>query len=191
MTSEISPITDISEQSKQGDAKAIAQDLQRLIRQLNQIEETVSEDVESYFLWNYGTDREQWIPAVYGATTAGVGTYAANKQIGWVMRKGLLVDCWFDITWTAHTGSGNLYVQLPYLVAEAGAATEQPFVGVLQPSSITLGTFTCAVCSAIPDTRRLEIWGSGSSLATGNVALPSSGRIMGSIRYIGQEREAE
>ncbi len=138
-------------------------------------------------LWNYGNNQTKWEPAVFGATTPGAGTYSADKQIGWAFRQGLMTDVWFDITWTGHTGSGNMYVQLPYTVA---ISNEKPFTGVIQASSIAFGgSATYLVLNAIPDTLRAEVWSCTTAAATANVALPSTGQIIGYVRYIGKRQD--
>lgn len=52
-------------------------------------------------------------PTIVGATTAGVGTY--TKQTGTYTRIGNTVKIRIEITWSAHTGTGNMRLAgLPY-----------------------------------------------------------------------------
>lgn len=127
----------------------------------------------------------KWTPTLEGAGTPGTFTY--DHQIGWVYRSGIFTDVWFDIKWTAAgTAAGNLYVELPYLVA---VSSEKPFVGVVQSSSITYTGGTGIVVNAIPNTYRGEFWNVGSAFATANQAVVASGQLIGHIRYIGQADE--
>jgi hypothetical protein len=54
-------------------------------------------------------------PTIIGSTTAGTGTYAANGQIGRYTKIGNRVMFSITLSWTAHTGTGNLRVaSLPF-----------------------------------------------------------------------------
>jgi len=153
-------------------------DLQNMYEQLaNQINGTIR---------NYAdVDQSQWVPTINGSTGAGATTY--TQQIGWVFRQGIVTDVWFDIAWSATTASGNLFIDLPYIVTKSN---QKPFVGVLQPSSIAYGAGkTDLVCNAIPSTFRLEIWTTGSAVATSNLAVVGSGQLIGHCRYIGVSDE--
>ena len=134
-------------------------------------------------------DTREFTPKISGTTSAGVGTY--DHQTGWYLRQGLMVDVWFDVQWTAHTGTGNLFLDLPYKVfnTRAFGETNKPFVGVLQSSGVTFATGSAAVINAIPNTFRGEIWEYGSAVATANIALAGTGQIIGSVRYFGTEFE--
>jgi hypothetical protein len=128
--------------------------------------------------------QETWTPAVYGVGTKGAGTYGADTRVGLCYRQGLMVDCWFDVTYSAHTGAGNMYIELPYLVAQSSG---KPFVGVLQTA--TLACTDWLACNAIPNTRRLEIWDVAGGGATTNVAIAAAGQLIGHVRYVGQAEE--
>ena len=99
-------------------------------------------------------------------------------------RRGIIVDVWFDVLWSGvGTAANNLYLNLPYKVA---LSDEKPFIGVVQPSSITCTTGTEIVINAIPDTYRGEFWNTGSGVATGNQQVVASGQLIGYLTYIGQ-----
>lgn len=128
---------------------------------------------------------QMFSPILKGSTVAGVGTY--NYQTGWYLRQGLMVDIWFDISWSAHTGTGNLYVELPYTVANS---ENNPFVGTLNSSNITYTAgYTAVTCRAEPNTIKCNIMQYGSGVALAVIAVPASGAISGHIRYIGKEFE--
>jgi hypothetical protein len=49
-----------------------------------------------------------WTPTIYGSTAAGVGTYTV-QQGRWT-RHGRIVYLEGSLTWTAHTGTGNIFI---------------------------------------------------------------------------------
>ena len=60
-----------------------------------------------------------WTPTIYGDATAGTGTYTINN--GSYTKVGRTVSVTFSITWTAHTGSGNMGLRgLPFTSANNG-----------------------------------------------------------------------
>ena len=161
--------------------------MNELIFSLQRMYEDMAQAVNGDIRTNDDIAQAQYLPQVFGASTAGVGTYnAGGHQVGWVLRRNLMVDVWFDLQWSAHTGTGNMYVELPYLVANS---TQKPFVGVIQSSNITAAGIDYLVCNAIPDTRRCEIWSCVTAAPTANVTLDTAGQLIGHVRYIGQELE--
>jgi hypothetical protein len=131
-------------------------------------------------LRNYAdVDGSEWIPTLNGS---GAGTFTYTSQYGWVLRQGLMTDVWGDVTWSATTATGNLYVDLPYIVTKSSGS---PFIGVCQPSNVTYTAGTMINISAIPGTYTGEFWTSGTGVATGNQAVVASGRLIFHVRYIG------
>lgn len=128
---------------------------------------------------------KNWTPIVYGLTSAGTGTYV--NQYGWIRRAGILTECWLDVSWTAHTGTGNLAVQMPY---QAAASSGSPFVGVIESSgSNAFAGFTYLTWRVEPNTTQGVIIESGSGVPSANLSLAGSGGLRGYIRYIGKEFE--
>jgi len=132
-----------------------------------------------------------WEPILKGTTTEGNFTY--THQYGTVFRQNLMVDMWFSVRWSgATTSAGNLYLELPYKVANS---YEKPFVGVVIPSNINFTTVnhTCMVIQGIPNTYRGEFWLFGYGAAAANQTCAVLGaadyKIEGSFRYLGQEYE--
>lgn len=64
----------------------------------------------------YFMESGTWTPVMYGTTSAGTGTY--TTQLGYYSLIGNV--CYFTcyLTWSAHTGTGNIRISgLPYTVA--------------------------------------------------------------------------
>lgn len=160
--------------------------LDDLIFELQRMYEQLAQGINGDIRASAFTQREQWVPVLKGTTNPGSFTY--NHQIGWVLRRGLGVDVWFDISWSAQSGAtGNLYIELPYRVA---ITDQKPFSETLQTSNITYGaSFTLLSINAISDSFRGEIWASGSGVATANLAVTNSGQLIGHCRYLGVQDE--
>lgn len=151
-----------------------------LQRQYEDVAQAVNGDIRN----NVDETNAQYTPVLNGATP---GTFKYTNQIGIVLRKGLMVDLWGDVSWiSAGVAAGNLFVELPYQVAKTAG---MPFVGKTQASGVTYtgGTDICINC--IQDTYRGEFWNSGSGVTTLNQSVAASGRLIFHVRYLGQGRE--
>ena len=156
--------------------------LRDLVFELQNMYDSIAQNVNGTIRNNAEVDQEKWKPTLQG-TTGGVFVY--TKQFGWSIRQGIFTELFFDIEWTSSTATGNLYVELPYIVTLSDG---MPFVGVIQASNIAyLGNYL--VINAIPNTYRGEIWNTTPAAATANLAVPASGRLLGTVRYIGISNE--
>jgi len=156
-----------------------------LVFELQNMYQNVANNINGAIRNYADVDSSQWIPTINGTGSAGSTTY--THQIGWVFRQGIITEVWFDIQWSASTATGNLFIDLPYIVTKSN---QKPFVGVLQTSTIAYGAGkTLLTCNAIPSTYRLEIWSSGSAVATANVVVAGAGQLIGHCRYIGVSDE--
>jgi len=159
-----------------------------LIFELQSMYEDIANAVNGNIKADYNVTQGSWIPKVKGSTTPGSFTY--TNQVGYSLRRGIVTDVWFDVSWTAAgTAAGNLIVELPYKVAKVSTAGTKPFVGVVQPSSVTYTAGTDLVVNATPDTFDGEIWTIGDGVPTANQAVVGSGQLIGHVRYIGQQNE--
>jgi len=137
---------------------------------------------------DYDVDQGSWIPELKGSTTAGTFTY--THQVGYSFRQGIMTEIWFDIAWSsAGSAAGNLILKLPYQVAMVSTSSTWPFVGVVQPSGITFTGGTDIVINAMPNTFNGEFWNIGDGFTSANQAVVGNGRLIGHIRYIGQQNE--
>ena len=157
-----------------------------MVYELQNMYNELSDSVDGSLKSSFYQQKELWTPVLNGTTTSGTFTY--TNQIGWVFRQGLMVDIWGDLSWTAvGAATGNLYVELPYKVANS---SEIPFVGFVQSSNIPYAAGNSYISiNAIPDSYRGEIWQSGSAIPTANLTVPASGRIIFHIRYLGVQDE--
>lgn len=162
--------------------KEISTYIVEMVYELQRMYDELSDGVNGSIKSSYGVQREQWTPILKGSTVTGSFTYV--NQTGWVFRQGLIVDVWGDVSWSAVGGAaGNLYVDLPYKVANI---TTHPFIGCVQASSVAFGAGNTALfIDAISDTYRGEIWQSGTGIATSNLTVPASGGVQFHIRYLG------
>jgi hypothetical protein len=155
---------------------ALTSDLERMY-------EKIAESVNGQTRADTDIGSLQYLPVIMGTTVNGTGTY--TSQTGWAFRQGLLVDAWFDITWTAHTGAGNLSISLPY---ECSASANRPFVGKLQLSDVTFAGSYC-VLTVEPATFTATMWTCATAASTSQIPMDTTGRAIGHARYIARSIE--
>jgi len=174
------------EKISQGNPTDLAKYLTELVFTLQRMYEEIAQATNGNIRADFLEQDRRWTPTLKDTGTAATFTYA--HQNGWAFRRGLNVDAWFDIEFSAPSvaPTGNMYIELPYKVAET---TQMPFVGVAQTSNFGYTSGTYCVVNAISDTFRAEIWNVGNGTATTNQLTPTSGRIFGHISYIGQQDE--
>lgn len=127
--------------------------------------------------------KEKWTPTLNGSTN---GSFTYTTQTGWVLRKGLFVDIWFELVWDGTAASGDLYVELPYKVANSDS---EPFIGPLSPSGITFDGGSYLFITAVPNTYRGEIMYAGSGITSAEQQVSATGAICGHLRYLGVQIE--
>jgi len=114
-------------------------------------------------------------PILYGTTSAGTGTY--TTQIGLYTRVGNLVTFQIELTWTAHTGTGNMGIdQLPF---NAGATANYAVSSVAASNLTYNGQLSGAVQQ---NTNKILLYAvaSGSALAFQPMDVAGSVIITGS-----------
>ena len=180
------PITTIlplhSERIKEG-GDGLDSYMRELVFTLQRQYENVAQAVNGDIRRNVDTGSTQWIPVIRDSANSGT-TFTYDHQVGWVLRKGIIVDVWFDVKWTSNTGAitGNMYLELPYKVA---ITEEKPFVGVLQTSVFSYTAGTGCVINAQSDTFQGDIWNTGDGFTTANQGSVASGHLIGNLRYVG------
>jgi len=130
-----------------------------------------------------------YTPTIFGSTSAGAAnTYA--YQYGLYLRQGLMVDVWVDITWSvAHTGTGTIYVSLPFVVKKTPSGVF-PYLGSVDLGGLSYtANYTYAVLLAEPNTTRAHLVQCGSGQSRAGIAIAAAGQIRGHVRYLGQEQE--
>lgn len=160
--------------------------LQDLNYELQNMYEKTAQNVNGVFRSDLDVDGSQYKPTLRGGTVQGTFTY--TRQAAYVLRQGIMVDVWFDVSWTSSgTASGQLYLDLPYKV------TQHPFLFMTGSCFINGASFgsgrTAAVCCAVTNTYLLSFQLYGSGTTTDPLAVYGSGRVGGHTRYIGVEDE--
>jgi len=166
--------------------EALDKYMKELVNTLQRQYEDLSEAINGNIRSNEEQGSRKYTPTVISTGgTPGVGTYDNDgHQIGWVLRRGIVTDVWFDIQWSAHTGDTGepMAVTLPY---SSAVSSQKPFFGTLYASNITYaGDYL--VCNATPGTRNCTVWEVTAGAPGAQVNLDTSGQLAGHIRYIGQ-----
>ena len=179
-----------SDRIQSEDPKQLDNYFRDLVFELTRMYERIAQGVNGDIRGDFGLTEATWTPTIKGITEGAAPVVTYTHQVGYVLRKTLIVDVWFDIEWSAVVDfSGSLYVDLPYKVAMVSTASTMPFVGVVQPSDITYTGGTEMVINAIPDTFRGELWNVGDAFTTANQIIPATGRLIGHLRYLGTALE--
>lgn len=123
--------------------------------------------------------------ADYTPTVTNVTTY--GTQVAFYRRSGIMTQYWFDVTWTAQSGGGDVKIQLPYEVAESSG---EPWVGVVESTSASNTFSGYLTLNADPGTYDCYIRDNVSTSASANLALANAGGFRGYIEYVGKEIES-
>jgi len=122
-----------------------------------------------------------WTPTMSGSTTAGTGTY--TLQFGRYTKIGAMVFINCNISWTAHTGTGNLLLSnLPFTVRNTANYTPLAtvnFININLPAGTqsALGQFTL-------NTTNMSLFSYRDVNTNSQVAMDTSGQIQVSGFYI-------
>mgnify|MGYP003641255964 CR=1 FL=1 len=161
--------------------------MRELIFTLQNQYETIAQAINGYNKRSVDDGNAKWEPVIKDSADSSI-TFTYDHQVGMVLRRGLNIDIWFDVKWTAESAatSGNMYLDLPYKVA----LTEQkPFVGVVQPSGFAFAAGTDCVINARSDSYILDVFNIGNGVTTSAQTSSASGQLVGYIRYVGQAIE--
>lgn len=164
---------------KTGDMNALEIYLRDLTETLTQMYSDMAQNINGAM--------RKWDPKVYGMTTEGTATYVIRD--GWLRRSGIITELWFDVSWSAHTGTGTLAIELPY---QAAVSVGEPWQGVCKSvlSSNAFGAgFTYLTFEAKQNTIVGNIMKCGTGVASAPFALANAGGFAGYIQYIGKENE--
>jgi hypothetical protein len=118
-----------------------------------------------------------WTPVITGETSAGTGTY--TSQVGTYTKIGSRVDFNIEVTWTAHSGTGQMDISLPYPVDNAQTYTVFQAV----PVGITIPTNSTMVALGYTGVSRLRLWTWLTGTPTA-LSVPASGTVWVSGSYI-------
>ena len=123
-----------------------------------------------------------WTPTISGASAAGAGTY--TTQSGLYLRQGLITDVWYHVVWSAHTGTGNMMLNLPLTVKLIAA---DYFTEAVEITGINLSAnyyYAMARCGS--NSLQAAIIEVGDNVTPQNVAMDGVAGLRGHLRYIGK-----
>lgn len=128
---------------------------------------------------------QDYTPIATGAMLPGVGTY--TSQVGKYLRQGIRTTVWFNIGWSAHTGTGVLNISLPYLVRNTGT---ELFTGTVELWAIPFPAgYTYAVLKPLINSFTTRVQMCGNGVGSVSLPVPASGLIIGQAFYLGEESE--
>ena len=117
-----------------------------------------------------------WTPAIAGTTLAGAGTYSA--QVGRYTKIGNTVTAHFNLTWSAHTGTGNMLISgLPFTSANV---TNLSPAAVAYANNLTITGISVILVTANAATGTINSVNNGTAAA---LAIDTAATLITSITY--------
>ena len=118
-----------------------------------------------------------WTPAIIGSTTAGTGTYSGRS--GTYTKIGRMVYVRAEIEWTAHTGTGNMYINgLPFTSSVSAGVSIGQFANI----TLTAGNVLYA---AVYGDSTVRFWESPTGGGAGGyVQVDTAGYLMLGFSYL-------
>ena len=117
-----------------------------------------------------------WTPAIAGTTLAGAGTYSV--QVGRYTKIGNKVTAHFNLTWSAHTGTGNMLISgLPFTSANV---TNLSPAAVAYANNLTITGISVILVTANATTGTINSVNNGTAAA---LAIDTAATLITSITY--------
>ena len=166
--------------------------LNKLVRRLEDSYVDQAEILNRTYKTSTEASFKRWLPIIVGSTTDGVADDPYVRQFGWSARSALMTDIFFELSWTGHTGEGDLQILLPYTVADSLGGTAYQaniFIGAVLPGSIAApGGQVAASLEAISGSTRATLvsYTLGGVKANVQISDNRTGSLQGSLRYVGK-----
>jgi len=125
-------------------------------------------------LSNYS--ESSFTPTVSGSSSPGAGTYSIQEAYYWEIND--VVVYIFQIVWSAHTGTGNILLDLPVSVASDCQAA-----GSVLVSNMNFDAGTQMVLRTTPSTSTAEFQCIGDGISANPQSMDTSSSAIGSILY--------
>ena len=117
-----------------------------------------------------------WTPAIAGTTLAGAGTYSV--QVGRYTKIGNTVTAHFNLTWSAHTGTGNMLISgLPFTSANV---TNLNPAAVAYANNLTITGISVILVTANATTGTINSVNNGTAAA---LAIDTAATLITTITY--------
>ena len=117
-----------------------------------------------------------WTPAIAGTTLAGAGTYSV--QVGRYTKIGNTVTAHFNLTWSAHTGTGNMLISgLPFTSANV---TNLNPAAVAYANNLTITGISVILVTANATTGTINSVNNGTAAA---LAIDTAATLIATITY--------
>ncbi len=130
---------------------------------------------------NHYLEQQTWVPVITGTGSAGTGTYSV--QSGYYTRIGNMIFSSLTITWSAHTGTGDMTITgFPFPARNSSNYTPEATVLL---SNILLPIGTIGVGASISaNTSIVSLYGVINSAALSPIQMSATGSISLSLAYI-------
>ncbi len=126
-------------------------------------------------------EQQTWTPVVVGGTVAGVGTY--TLQSGYYTRIGNMIFATFRVSWSAHTGTGDMLINgFPFTCRNSANYDPE---GSILVSDINFPASTTYIQGHIgAGTTQFELHGVRDNAADVHVQMDSAGSVHAMVSYL-------
>ena len=126
-----------------------------------------------------------YVPRLEGVASAGTATY--SQQVGRYTKVGNLVTIVGYLSWSSHTGTGNMIMRgLPYTTTQSGAIYNSLASTAAMASGVTLGSGYTQIHMYYPtysSNDYIEFYRTGGGVAWAQVSMSAAGQIIWSFTY--------
>lgn len=147
---------------------------ENLVNDLQEMYRVLRESIEGF--------TREFEGKIYGSGTEGVGTYTTNDCF--YMRRANVVDIFYSLAWSGHTGAGDIRIQLPFFEKQFASNTG---ISSIATENLTwpTGTTYCVV-EGVANQDYATIQGCRDAGTKQTVQIDTAATINFHHRYIGQ-----
>jgi hypothetical protein len=147
---------------------------EKLVNDLTEMYRLLRESIEGY--------TEEFEGVIFGSSADGVGTYTSNDC--YYVRRGTVIDLFYHIVWSAHTGTGDLRIKLPFF--EKGFASPTSISPIRTYNLAWPAGSTYVIIKGQPGEDYALIEGCRDAGTVQTVQIDTAATISFHHRYIGQ-----
>lgn len=127
-------------------------------------------------------DAVSFTPTIIGSSSAGIGTYSIQQ--GWYTQIGNMIMCAIELQWSAHTGTGDLWIgNLPFTIRNLANYSPE---GIVNTQNLPLpgSANRTSIGSGQENTTHMIVVVSVNNSTNSPVQMSSSGIVHATLNYL-------